>query len=392
MDASADVIVIGLGAMGSATAYHLARLGARVIGLDALAPPHDRGSSHGATRITRLAIGEGAQYVPLVVRSHQLWREIEAQTGADLLTECGGLILGREGAQRSHGSTRFLDRTIAAARQFGIAHEVFDAAGVRRRFPQFAVADDERGYFEPSAGLVRPEACVAAQLELARRDGARLITGERVLAVEADGGGVCVRTAGATYRAGRAVITTGPWVGEFLPPAIAGLFTVSRQVLYWFAPVGPLERYAPGAFPIFIQTGDSDADILYGFPAAGGPGDGVKVATEQFAGTTTADAPREAVTEGEIVAMRGRTVRLLPELTGPCVRAITCLYTCTPDFGFVIDALPESPQILLVSPCSGHGFKHSAAIGEAIAEVVVRGRSGIDLAPFSLARFPAITG
>jgi len=372
--------------MGSAAAYHLARLGTRVIGLDALAPPHDRGSSHGATRITRLAIGEGAHYVPLVMRSHQLWREIEAETGADLLTECGGLILGREGAQRSHGSTRFLDRTIGAARQSGIGHEVLAAAEVRRRFPQFAVADDERGYYEPSAGFVRPEACVGAQLELARRHGARLVTGERVLAVEADGAGVRVRTAGATYVAGRAVITAGPWVGGLLPPAVSRLFTVSRQVLYWFAPAGPPERYMPGVFPIFIQTGDSDADICYGFPIADGPGDGVKVATEQFGEATTADAPRDGVTAKEIAAMRRRAVRLLPELTGPCVRSVTCLYTCTPDFGFVIDVLPDSPQILVASPCSGHGFKHSAAVGEAIGQVLARGGSDIDLAPFALRR------
>ncbi len=382
-----DAVVVGLGAMGSAAVYQLAKRGARVIGIDRFSPPHVHGSSHGSTRITRLAIGEGEQYVPLVRRSHELWREIERETGDGLLTRTGGLVIGREGAQRSHGAAQFLERTIAAAKRFGIDHELLDAKEIRRRFKPFAVRDDEYGYLEREAGFVRPQACVTAQLKLAERYGARLHCNERVLAVADDGGGVRVQTDRATYSAARAILTVGPWIADFLPPAQARHFTVYREVLYWFGVEGPIEPFFCGAFPVFIRVSDRDDQMLYGFPAIDGAAGGVKVATEQFAVATTADGASRDVGVDEVAAMRERVLRLLPGLSGPCIRATACLYTCTPDFGFVIDALPDRPQIMVASPCSGHGFKHSAAIGEAIAERVVGGSSAVDLSAFGLWRF-----
>ena len=382
-----DVIVVGLGAMGSAAVYQLAKRGARTLGIDQYTPPHIHGSSHGRTRITRLAIGEGEQYVPLVLRSHELWREIERETGEDLLTITGGLIIGSALAQRSHGAANFLHQTIAAAKRYGIAHELLDAREIRRRFPAFAVRDDEHGYLEHDAGFLRPEACVSAQLKLAERHGAQLHRNERVLDIRPDGNEVRVTTNLGAYRAGRAVVTVGPWVGEFLPPSLGRHFTVYREVLYWFGVEGSIAPYLCGAFPIFIRLSDRDADILYGFPAIDGPDGGVKVATEQFTVPTTAGAARKDVGLDEIQAMQERVVGLLPGLRGSCIRATPCLYTCTPDFGFAIDTLPDQPQILIASPCSGHGFKHSAAIGEAIAELIVHGRSTIDLGGFRLARF-----
>lgn len=386
VNANPDVMVVGLGAMGSATVFHLAKKGVRTLGIDRYSPPHVHGSSHGQTRITRLAIGEGEQYVPLVLRSHEIWREIEGETGDDLLTITGGLIIGSEVAQRSHGSTHFLGRTIAAAKRFGIAHESLDAEEIRRRFPPFAVREDERGYLERDAGFLRPEACVSAQLKLAERHGAKLRRNERVIEVSSEGDGVRVRTDKEVYRAARVILTVGPWIRDFLPPALGRYFTAYREVLYWFGVEGPIEPFLPGAFPIFIRTADQDAHIIYGFPVIDGAASGVKVATEQFSVSTTADMARQEVEIEEIQAMRDRTVDFLPALRGPCVRAVTCLYTCTPDFGFVIDALPDEPRIIVASPCSGHGFKHSAAIGEAIAEMVVEGRCGIDLSQFRLAR------
>jgi sarcosine oxidase len=208
-----DVIVIGLGAMGSATAYQLARRGARVLGIDRYHPPHDLGSSHGGTRITRLSVGEGAEYVPLVRRSHRIWREIEAASGEALMLTTGGLVIGpTQGGSELHGQRDFVNRTIELARSFGIAHELLDADEVARRFPQFLMRGDERAYFEPEAGILRPERCVAVQLELARRAGARLITGEAVTGLAALGDAVTALTATGGYQAAHAVVTAGAWI------------------------------------------------------------------------------------------------------------------------------------------------------------------------------------
>jgi sarcosine oxidase len=383
-----DVVVVGLGAMGSAIAYQLAKRGARVVGLDRYAPPHAHGSTHGETRITRQAIGEGEVYSPFAIRSHQLWREIEAATGTDLLTVTGGLILSSASAGGVVHVAEFLATTIAAARRYGIAHEVLDAQEIRRRFPPFRVQDEETGYFEPGAGFVRPERCVAAQLELARRHGAALRLGEEAVEVRPDGAGVVVRTPAESYRADQVVLSVGPWLPGLLPPEHARHFQVTRQVLYWFAPAGPVEPFEPGRFPVFIWEPAGVPDGIYGFPAIDGAGGGVKVAPAGYGERmATADAPRRPVTDEEIAETYQTLVApCFPGLSPTCLRAATCLYTVTADSGFVIDRHPEHPRIVLVSPCSGHGFKHSAAIGEAVAEWVTEGRSRLDLGPFALAR------
>ena len=207
-----DTIVLGLGAMGSATAYQLARKGNRVLGIDRFSPPHVFGSTHGDTRITRLGIGEGAQYTPLAMRSHEIWRELERETGATLLTTNGGLVISsRAKTSQSHGD-HFFANTVAAAEKFGIPHEIWDAATIRRRYPQFNIAHDESGYFEPSAGYVRPEECVSLQLRLAERSGAILHRNETVSGFSASDGGVTVTTGNDTYFADRLIVTAGPWL------------------------------------------------------------------------------------------------------------------------------------------------------------------------------------
>src|SRR5271168_955765 len=187
-----DAIVIGLGAMGSAALYQLAKRGVRVAGFDRFSPPHDQGSSHGDTRITRLAIGEGAHYTPLVKRSHAIWRAIEKETGADLLTQCGELIISSTARKSSIHVEGFFQNTVDAARKFGIAHELLDANQIRARFPQFNVRDDETGYFEPEAGFVRPEACIGAELFLAEKHGATIHRNEPVLSFAPSANGVSV--------------------------------------------------------------------------------------------------------------------------------------------------------------------------------------------------------
>jgi sarcosine oxidase len=382
---TADVLVVGLGAMGSACLYQLARRGVRAIGIDRFAPPHDRGSSHGESRITRQAIGEGEEYVPFVLRSHEIWRELEAESGEGLLFPVGGLILSRGvGHVEHHGRLDFVAGTIAAARRYGIAHEVLRADAIAARFPQLRLAGDEVGYYEPGAGYLRPERCVGVQLDRARALGALTHTGEIVGRIVPRAGEVEVTTAAGTYVAGRVVVTAGAWAPTLLGGAFATTLRVCRQVLYWFAPEDDA-AFAPGAFPIFIWIhGASASDHFYGFPRVS---EGVKLATEQFAETTDPDAVRREVTPEDVAAMYDRHVRgHLAGITGRCLRAETCLYTVAPGSRFVIDRHPESDRIVVASPCSGHGFKHSAAIGEALAELTLSGKSRLDLAPFALAR------
>ena len=206
----ADVVVVGLGAMGSAVCAQLAGRGAAVVGIDQYDPPHPYGSTHGETRMTRLAVGEGREYVPLVRRSHELWREIEAETGTQLLTQPGGLILSRPGSW-------FFEGTRELARRFEIEHEELSPAELRERFPMFAVDEKTEGYDEPAAGFVRPEHAVRAQLELARRGGAHLRTGERVLDWSASGPGVSVVTDRASYAGDQLILCAGPWLPELFP-------------------------------------------------------------------------------------------------------------------------------------------------------------------------------
>ena len=383
-----DVVVVGLGAMGSATLYQLARRGARVLGIDRWAPPHDRGSSHGESRITRQAVGEGDEYVPFVVRAHEIWRELEAESGESLLAPVGGLLLGRERESAwHHGQADFVGRTIAVARRHGIAHEVLTPAEVEARFPQFRLLGDEVAYWEPGAGFLRPERCVAVQLDRARALGAAVHTGETVVRVTPSGRGVRIETDRASYAAAWAVLTAGAWMPELLGGAFAKLLAVHRQVLYWFAP-HDAAAFAPGRFPIFIWIhGAGNGDHFYGFPVLA---NGVKLATEQFVETADPGQVVRSVAPAESAGMYARHVRgRLPGIGDRCLLAATCLYTTTPDARFVIDRHPDSDHIIVASPCSGHGFKHSAAIGEAIAERVTGGTSRFDLAPFSLDRFPA---
>jgi sarcosine oxidase len=387
-DRTADVVVVGLGAMGSASLYQLARRGARVIGVDRFHPPHDRGSSHGETRITRQAIGEGEEYVPFVLRSHEIWRELEAETCEALLFQVGGLLMTREsGGARHHGQGDFVGRSIAAARRFGIAHEILRAPEIQHRFPPFRLVGDEIGYYEPGAGYVRPERCVAAQLDRARAHGAELRTSEIVLRLEPRAGDVTVVTDRARYSAARVIVTAGAWVPALLGGELATLLSVYRQVLHWFACDEP-QVFAPGVFPIFIWIhGAVGTDHFYGFPLVG---DGVKLAREQFVETTDPDRVAREVSPAEAADMYATHIRgRLAGVSDRCLRSETCLYTATPDSRFVIDRHPESDRIIVASPCSGHGFKHSAAIGEALAEFALAGQSRLDLGPFSLARSTA---
>ena len=383
-----QTIVIGLGAMGSAATYQLAKRGNKVLGIDRFSPPHVYGSSHGDTRITRQAIGEGEEYVPLALRSYQIWEEIERETGRQVLTITGGLIMsGVDGVMR-HGSP-FFNQTVACAEKFGIAHRLLTADEIQRQFPHFRLKGTERGYFEEKAGYLRPEPAVAAQLELARRYGAELALEEKVLSFAVTPNGtVTVKTEREEYEAEKAILAAGPWVRQLLGEEYRKHFTVYCQVLYWFDVEGPISKFEAPNFPVWIwEFGRAVEDLMYGFPAIDGATGGVKVAFEQYVTSTHPDAAPREVSEQEIEAMFKRYIQPhFAGVTNNCVKAVTCLYTVTPDHKFVIDRHPEFSNVIVASPCSGHGFKHSAAIGEALAQLATEEWSGIDIRPFSFER------
>ena len=375
-----DVIVVGLGAMGSAVTLQLAQRGLSVVGIDRFSPPHEHGSSHGETRITRLALGEGTEFVPVVRRAHELWREIEREAGTRVLHQVGGLILGRPG-------NAFLERTRAAATEHAIGHENLANAELRRRFPMFAVDSDTEAYFEPEAGFVRLEAAIAAQLSLARRAGADLHLRESVSSWTASPTGAQVSTARGTLEARELVLCAGAWIGELFPQGRA-LFAVYPQLMHWF----PIRRgyQELSAMPVFVwETGVEQREFvhatgLYGFPALDGPRGGVKVGTERYEATVDPNDP-VCASEDEAAALYSQYIeRLFPWLEPEPLRSLPCLYTNTSDIRFIIDRHPQHANVTIVSACSGHGFKHSPAIGEAVAELIVNGNSTIDLSPFAM--------
>ena len=357
---------MGLGAAGAAALYQLARRGVKTIGIDRFAPPHDQGSSHGETRITRIGVGEGAPYPPLARRSHEIWRELEAETGADLLLQCGMLALGRRGGAM-HGRMDFIGQTIAMAERFDVEHERVDADEIGRRYPQLALNGEEAGYFEPGAGLVYPERCIAAQLEMARRLGAEIVTGETVATIERDGAGARVVTGAGTYAAGQVIVTAGAWAPGLVGAPLKDL-AIQPQTLHWFAAEDPA-LYRADRFPVFIWVhGAPPDDVFYGFPIPPGSAtQAVKVATETYDAIASPDGFDRSASPGSAEAMyrqhvQGRMRGLLPD----AVKSVRCLYTTTPDSDFVIDRLEDS-GVIVASACSGHGFKHSAAVGEMLA-------------------------
>ncbi len=365
-----DVIVVGLGAMGSAAAYHLARVGHRVLGLDRYTPPHEFGSSHGQTRIIREAYFEHPLYVPLVQRAYELWAEMEKESGRPLFRQTGGLMIGPPDGVIVPGARR-------SATEHRLPHEVLSAEETRRRFPALRPADSMVAVWEPRAGVLYPESCIEAHLQLARRQGAELRFGETVLRWQAEGEGVRIVTAQNEFRADRLILTAGAWIQSLLPD-FDFPFHVERQVLFWFEPAGNREAFQPERCPIHIWEHEPGR-FFYGFPDLG---HGVKVARHHEGEPARPEAPRREVAPEEVDGMRGLLERFLPGAAGPLRAASVCMYTNTPDEHFFIDWHPAHPQVLIASPCSGHGFKFSSVIGEVLCELITTGRSHFDLSLF----------
>lgn len=383
-----DVIVVGLGAMGSAAAYQLAKSGVNVLGLDRHTPPHIHGSTHGESRLTRQAIGEGFAYVPFALRAHEIWREIEAETGDDLLRQIGALMISSSKAKETNAKKSFLDTTEAAAAKFNIAHEMLSPSEVRHRFPNYLIADNERAYFEPGAGYLRVEQCVDSQLKLAQKHGAVLHYGtcvEQILPQR--GGTVKVRTATNEYDAAKVILSAGPWVRSFLSEKWHDIFQPTRQVLHWLD-IEPDHQAAWENSPAFAWPhGKNPDDFFYGMPSLSAKHQ-FKMASEFYGAPTAPEQTNRDVSKAEQDAFYTRHAKnRLLGLNPNVVNSATCLYTAAPDGHFIMDDHPEMENVFLVSPCSGHGFKHSAAIGEMLAQLMTKGETSYDITPFKLSRF-----
>ena len=372
-----DVIVVGLGAMGSATLSHLAERGVRVLGVEQFQPLHDRGSSHGDSRIIRETYFEHPLYVPLVQRAHDLWRELELATGVQLLTVDGGLMIGLP-------DWTVVTGTLRSAREHGLPHEILRPDDVAARFPPFRLNPDCVAVFDPRAGYLDPEACTRAYLDLATAAGAETRFGERVVSWDASPGVVSVTTSRGTYEGDRLVISAGAWarsvIGDIQLP-----LEIERQTVFWFEPPTPRGEYSSRSFPIYAYEFKRGV-ICYGFPELS---KGVKASVMHDGAIV--DSPEQVnrtVTESDVAPLRNALAGVLPDLSRARVRdSTTCIFTNTPDHDFVIDFHPEHDNVLISSPCSGHGFKFASAIGELQADLLTTGRTRFDLTPFRLSRF-----
>ncbi len=372
-----DVIVIGLGAMGASTLYHLSRRGVRALGIEQFAQGHIHGSSHGDSRIIREMYFEHPLYVPLVQRAYDLWHELEAESGKSLMTIDGGLMIGPQEGMVVAG-------TLRSAREHNIAHEVLSPNEVHRRFPAFDPQLDLIAVVDPRAGYLDPEACTRAHIDLARQRGAEVRYEEPVVLWSAGDDGVVIETTNDKYEADRIVFAAGSWTKQVISDLNLPL-KVERQVVFWFDPDENSVSYRSSDFPIFAYE-FTPGILCYGFPRLP-----LGVKASIMHGGESSDSPddiRRSIDEKDISALRAALEPVVPALSrSPVIRVSTCLFTNTPDTDFIIDFHPLHRRVLVSSPCSGHGFKFASVVGEVQADLLTNGTSRFDLAPFSLSRF-----
>ena len=376
MNSRYDVIVAGLGAMGSATAAHLATRGKKVLGLERWSPGHRYGSSHGDSRIIREMYFEHPMYVPILGRAYELWAELGQRTGKDLLHVAGGLMIGPEDGMLVTGTRR-------SAKEYNLAHEVLSPAEVKERYPAFELRSDYVAVLDPRAGYLDPEVCNGAHWAVARELGADLRECEPALSWTADNDGVSVTTPVDTYHADHLVLAVGARTLSLLNGIPLSL-EIERQVVFWLEPDIRSRNYDASRFPIYIHE-YAEGAVCYGFPRLSR---GVK-ASGMHSGekSANADEVRRSVNENEVEPLRDALSNILPELaSAPVLESDVCIFTNTPDHDFVIDFHPEFPRVVVSSACSGHGFKFASAIGEIQADLVTKGKSRFDLSPFSMAR------
>ena len=375
-----DVIVIGMGAMGSATVYELASRGLRVLGLERFDIPHDRGSSHGVSRIIRLAYSEHPSYVPLLRRAYECWRELESAGGEKLLHITGSVDTGRPEGPVFSGS-------LASCIEHDLPHETLSSEEIARRFPGCRFPAEWMSVYQPDGGFLMSERCIVAHVTVALERGADVRAREAVLEWDASGDTVRVQTTRGSYEAGSLVITTGAWAGP-LVPSLDHLLAPERQVLGWFQPLRP-EVFASNAFPVVI--GEFEEGRYYASPVFGVPGFKIGKFHHLNEPTTADGLDRECHDEDEAV-LRQAVARYFPDANGPAMSLRACMFTNTPDEHFIIDALPGPPNVYVAAGFSGHGFKFSSVVGEIMADLSTRGETAHDISLFRLDRFPGSAG
>ncbi len=365
-----DVVVIGLGAVGSAALFQLSKSGKSVLGIDRFEPPHTLGSSHGETRITRLAVGEGEDYVALAKRSHEIWKDIENDTGIKILNTTSGILMD-SGNQpwAKHGSDGFWERTVSFAKRQDIAHEILNPQTLKSRFPAFQLGDSGKIYLEHAAGFLLPELAIKTQLDLAKKNGARIIVNSAVNELKKDGDLIVVRTEDGPFSSKRVLLSAGGWIKDFLPQEVAAPFKICRQVLHWLEIDEGFTDWK--TYPVWMWGyGPEPEDFIYGFPSLDGLT--VKMATESFIDVLHPDhLNREVSLQEQEVFWNDKVEGKILGLKRKFVKSAVCFYTVTEDARFVIKPLDGMENVLLVSACSGHGFKHSAALGEQLAKALL---------------------
>jgi sarcosine oxidase len=351
-------VIVGLGGIGTAAAYHLASRGETVLGLDPRAPGHPEGSSHGRTRLVRQAYFENAAYVPLTTASWRLWHELERLSGERLLTATGVLELGP-----IDDPLRLVTDTLAAGNRHGLAVEHLSAAEIRERYPAIRIDDSWEGAFEKDAGFVDPEATIRAHYRLAVDAGAEF-RAESVLGIEFDERPL-IRTDKGSYRADRLIVAAGPWAPQLL--ASTGLNIVARRkMVAHFEPVDAAP-VSSGALPGFAIS--HDGHLFYGFPNL--DGQGVKIGRHDGGDDCTPDNVDRPVHAAEITELSAVLARFLPDAAGPAIDAYTCLYTMSSDEDFIVGALPQAPNCVVATGCSGHAFKFVPVLGQILADLTL---------------------
>ena len=352
-----DVIVIGVGGMGSATVYQLARSGCKVLGLEQFTVPHAFGSSHGSTRIIRLAYSEGPRYVPLLRAAYRYWRELEEVSGESILRVTGGLDIGPPGSRIIEGSRR-------TCLEHGIHFEELDGGEISRRFPGYRLPESLRAIYQAGAGYVRSEVAIRAHAAAARDLGAEIVTDSRVRGWEKRSSGFRVDTASGSYEASKLVFTAGAWAGQ-LVPELAPLCQPERQVMLWTEPL-KAALFEPETFPIFVLH--APPGCYYGFP--NDRGEGFKIGKYHHRLQPVPDPDRldrECSPEDE-AAVREGIAAYFPEANGPTLRMVACMFTNSPDEHFILDRHPAMDDVFIAAGFSGHGYKFCSVIGRIMAD------------------------
>lgn len=371
-----DVIVIGVGGMGSAAVYHLARRRAKVLGLEQFNIPHNLGSSHGTNRIIRLAYAEGPQYVPLLRRAYELWRELETGASEQLLFTTGSIDAGLPSGSRVRGSLK-------SAEEHAISYEYLEAENVNRRFPGYRLSPDMVAVYQPAGGFVLSERSIVAHVELAQELGAEIHAQEPVVKWIDEDGGVRVITTRGEYRANRLVITAGPWAATQIRE-LTEWAVPQRQVMLWTQPSHP-QDFRISTFPVFnIETPAGD---FYGFPIYGTPGFKIgKYFHRKQDIDDLSKMDRECHLEDEEVLREGIRI-YFPKADGPTMAMTTCIFTNTPDRHFIIDRHRQSANVSFAAGFSGHGYKFCSVVGEIMCELALDGETRHNINCFRLERF-----